>query len=259
MKGSKKRVPNAGLGNQTENILTEQSPFAIQEAYKTIRTNIIFSFPDEKCKKILVTSALKGEAKSTTAVNLGIAFAQNESKILLIDCDLRLPTDALKLGAQKLPGLTHVLVGMCKLDEAIQHLPNGLDLIAAGEAPPNPSELLGSPKMEQIIKDLESRYEYIIFDTPPVCAVADAAILSKITSGVVLVVRQGVATRESVSEALEKLKIVNARVLGIVMTGAANEKTKSYRKGYDKYGYGYGYGYGYDHANSYAEAQDTKR
>ena len=246
MKRSKKRARNTGFGTQAEFLLTETSPFAIQEAYKTIRTNIIFSIPDEKCKKILVTSALQGEAKSTTAVNLGIAFAQNKSKILLIDCDLRLPTDSLKLSARKTPGLTNLLVGMCSMDAAIQHLPNGLDLIAAGDIPPNPSELLGSPKMEQLIKDLESRYEYIILDTPPVCTVADAVILSKITSGTILVVRQGTATRECINEALEKLKFANAKVLGLVMTGAINEKTKNYHKSYN-------YGYGYAHSNANAQ------
>ena len=246
MRGSKKRAGNAGFGNQVEYLLTETVPFAIQEAYKMIRTNIIFSIPDKKCKKILVTSALQGEAKSTTAVNVSIAFAQNQSRILLIDCDLRLPTDAQKLNAQQSPGLTNLLVGMCTLDAAIQHLPNGLDMLAAGDIPPNPSELLGSPRMEQLMKELESRYEYIILDTPPVCTVADAVILSKMASGVILVVRQGVATREYVNNALEKLRVANAKVLGIVMTGAVNEKTKSYSKG-KSYGYGY--------ADTYAMAQ----
>ena len=247
MIGSKKRAGNAGFTNQVEYLLTDTVPFAIQEAYKMIRTNIIFSIPDQKCKKILVTSALQGEAKSTTAVNVSIAFAQNQSRILLVDCDLRLPTDAKKLNAQQSPGLTNLLVGMCTLDEAIQQLPSGLDVLAAGDIPPNPSELLGSPRMEQLMKELESRYEYIILDTPPICAVADATILSKMASGVILVVRQGIATRENVN-ALEKLKVANAKVLGIVMTGAANEKTKSYSKGK-----GYGYGYGY--ADNYAKAQ----
>ena len=227
-------------------MLTDTVPFAIQEAYKMIRTNIIFSIPDQKCKKILVTSALQGEAKSTTAVNVSIAFAQNQSRILLVDCDLRLPTDAKKLNAQQSPGLTNLLVGMCTLDEAIQQLPSGLDVLAAGDIPPNPSELLGSPRMEQLMKELESRYEYIILDTPPVCTVADAVILSKMASGVILVVRQGVATREYVNNALEKLRVANAKILGIVMTGAVNEKTKSYSKG-KSYGYGY--------ADTYAMAQ----
>ena len=100
--------------------------------------------------------------------------------------------------------------------------------------------------MEQLIKDLESRYEYIILDTPPVCTVADAVILSKITSGTILVVRQGTATRECINEALEKLKFANAKVLGLVMTGAINEKTKNYHKSYN-------YGYGYAHSNANAQ------
>lgn len=227
-------------------LLTEESPFAVQEAYKTLRTNIIFSVPGEGCKKIVITSGMQAEAKSTTVVNLGIAFAQNTSKVLLIDCDLRLPTDAMKLGVSQTPGLSNVLVGMNTAEEAIYHLPNGLDLMPAGDVPPNPTELLGSDAMRELLDTLGERYEYILLDTPPICTVADASILSKITSGVIVVVRQYVADQEMVSEALQKLEFAESKILGFVFTGVENEKQKSYRK---KGGYGYGYGYGYSNAS----------
>lgn len=234
-----------------EHLLTEESPFAVQEAYKTLRTNLIFSVPGEGCKRIVITSGMQGEAKSTTLVNLGIAFAQNESKVLLIDCDLRLPTDALKLNVAQTPGLSNVLVGMNTVEEAIHHLPGGLDLMPAGDIPPNPTELLGSDAMRQLLDTLSKNYEYILLDTPPVCTVADATILSKFTSGVVIVVRQNIADREMVSAALQKLEFAESKILGFVFTGVENEKEKSYRK---KGNYGYGYGY----ASSTSTLKKTK-
>lgn len=234
--GANLKKQNKAVMNQEEHLLSEDSPFAVQEAYKAIRTNVMFSIPEEKCKKIVITSSMQGEAKSTTATNLGIAFAQNNSKVLLIDCDLRLPTDAAKLKAKEKPGLSNLLVGMCKEERAIQHLSQGLDLLPAGDIPPNPTELLGSARMTALLESLSEKYEYILLDTPPVCTVADAAILAKQTSGVIIVVRQGVSTQDSVNEALQKLEFADAKVLGFIFTGVENEKQK-------KGGYGYGYGY----------------
>lgn len=224
---------------QDENLLTEKSPFSVREAYKTMRTNLMLSIPGESCRKILITSATQHEGKSITAVNLGIAFAENASKVLLMECDLRLPTTAQKLQLKQSPGLTNLLIGLCSLEEAIRHLPNGLDVLPAGDIPPNPSELLGSEEMHTLIQQLEQEYEYIIFYTPPVCTVTDAAILSKWVSGVVLVVRRNVANQENVSAALSQLDFAGAKVLGFVFTGALNEQQKTYKK----YGYGYGYAY----------------
>ncbi len=222
-------------------LLGEDSPFAMQEAYKALRTNIIFSIPDDDCKVVLFTSSVQGEAKSTTAINVAIAFAQNNSKVLLIDADLRLPTCAARLNVADKPGLSNFLVGMNDYNACIRQLPNGLDFVPAGDIPPNPTELLGSAAMERLLSVLKQRYEYIIIDTPPVCTVADAAILAKQASGVALVVRQHVASRESVTEALSRLKFAEAKILGLVFTGVENEKQKSYKKGYGKGGYGYGY------------------
>lgn len=238
----KKQKKNTGkFDNFEAHVLNEASPFAVQEAYKALRTNVIFSIPEEKCKKIVITSSMQGEAKSTTAVNLAIAFAQNGSKVLLIDGDLRLPTDAVKLGVEATPGISNVLVGMNTVQEAIHHLPGGLDLMPAGDVPPNPTELLGSEKMQKLLESLSNAYEYILLDTPPINTVADASILSKVTSGVIVVVRQNVATQESVAEAIQKLEFADAKILGFVFTGVENEKHSSYKKG--NYGYGYGYGY----------------
>lgn len=234
---NRKKNSSAFQKKQDEHLLTEKSAFSVREAYKTMRTNLMFSIPGEKCRKILITSSNQHEGKSITAVNLSIAIAENRSKVLLIDCDLRLPTVAQKLQLDQSPGLTNRLIGLCSLKEAIRHLPSGVDVLPAGDIPPNPSELLGSEQMKALIDQLEQEYEYIIFDAPPVCTVTDAAILSKWVSGVVLVVRRNVANQESVSAALSQLNFAGAKVLGFVFTSALNEQQKTYKK----YGYGYGY------------------
>lgn len=239
MRAQKQPKKSSKLSLDDGHILSADSPFAVQEAYKTLRTNVIFSLPEEKCKRIIITSSMQAEAKSTTAVNLGIAFAQNHSRVLLMDCDLRLPTDAAKLGLHDTPGLSNVLVGMNTIDECIFHLPNGLDLLPAGDIPPNPTELLGSERMRKLLELLGNRYEYILMDMPPVCTVADAMILSKQASGVLLIARQNVSSKESISEAVRQLEFSGAKILGFVFTGVANEKYRNYKKG----GYGYGYGY----------------
>jgi len=227
-------------------ILCEKSPFSVQEAYKQLRTNIIFSTAGEGCKIVAITSSIQHEAKSLTACNLAITFAQNNNKVLLIDADLRLPTDAIKLGVQADKGLSDVLVGEADLEDCIHH--TGLDLLPAGTIPPNPTELLGSEKMRKLLETLSEKYEYILIDTPPVNTVVDAAIVSKFCTGVVLVCRQKFATTDSINNAIQSLDLADARILGFVYTGETHAHK---RYGYGKYGqYGqYGYGYGYDNAD----------
>lgn len=229
----------------TSNILlSEDSAFAISEAYKTIRTNLIFSIPDERCKKILFTSAVQHEGKSITTINTGIAFAASHARVLLIDCDLRLPTCAEKLKIPEKPGLSNILVRMCEPADAIRHLENGLDVIVAGEIPPNPSELLGSEQLDQLIQQLEERYDYILFDAPPVCAVTDSVILSAKMSGVVLVVGRETSNQELLAQTIRQLSMTDAKILGFIFNGAKSERSKKYGyyRNYGKYGYGYGYG-----------------
>ena len=232
------RKKDIALRDKEVHLLSDKTPFAIQEAYKALRTNLIFSMPEDGCKTILITSSVQGEAKSTTAVNLAIAFAQNGNKVLLIDCDLRLPTDAAKLKVKGTTGLTDVLVGMNSINEVIRALPTGMHFLPAGTVPPNPTELLGSDQMSMLLRSLRNHYEYIVLDTPPINAVADAAILSGEASGVAIVVRQNMATEESIDSAISALEFAGARILGFIFTGVENEKQNAYRKsGY--YGYGY--------------------
>ena len=219
---------------EKEPIISKEVPFAVEEAYKSLRTNLIFSLPEENCKVIEVTSSLQKEGKSITSINLAISLSKNGSKVVLVDCDLRLPTVARKLRIEQKPGLTNLLFGMNKMHEVINHHVSGIDIIPAGDLPPNPSEVLGSQNMKTAIDHLAQHYDDVILDTPPVGVVSDAVILSRYASGVMLVVRTGKTTLENVKDAVDTLKLANANILGFVMTDA--DEKKQY---YDKYGYSY--------------------
>lgn len=232
---------------EKEFLINKEVPFTIEEAYKTLRTNLIFSLPGDNCKVIEVTSSLQKEGKSVTAINLAISLSKNGSRVALIDSDLRLPTIARRLRIDQKPGLTNWLFGMNKMEEVINHHPCGVDVIPAGDLPPNPTEVLGSQNMENAIDTLSKQYDYIILDTPPVDIVSDAVIASKYTSGVVFVVRKNRTTLESVKDAIDTLKLANAKVLGFVMTDA--DEAKRYYNKYGKYGRYAKYGYYYKQRN----------
>lgn len=211
--------------------------FAAAEAYKLLRTNLDFSLPGEKkCKIIGVTSALRGEGKSTTAVNIAYTMAQSRGKVLLVEADLRLPTLAKRVHASSRPGLTNLLVGQCSGNDVLQRsgLIENLWVITAGDIPPNPAELLGSANMAATVEALVELFDVIILDLPPVTAVSDALIISKLVDGMLIVVRQNYCDRYAADEVVRQLRFVDAKILGFVMTGADTQK-KSYKR-YGSYG-----------------------
>ena len=223
---------------ESRKTLGDNLSFAAAEAYKLLRTNLNFTLPKEEgCRVIGVTSALRGEGKSTTSVNIAYTMAQTGNKVLLIECDLRLPTLAKRIQVDPVPGLTNYLVGQCNANEALQRsnlLPN-LWVLTSGDIPPNPTELLSSNKMSSTLNSLTSVFDVIIVDLPPVTAVSDALILSKLVDGMIVVVRQEYCDRSAVNEAIRQLKFVDTKILGFVMTGADTQK-----KGYKRYGKSYG-------------------
>lgn len=244
----KRQTESVSILEERSHLLTQKDDFFTQEAYKTLRSNIIFSLTGEERNKIIqVTSAMMSEGKSITSVNLAISFAQTDRKVLLIDCDLRRPKLAslLSLGANV--GLSNVLVDHDLLEQAILHtkVPN-LDVITAGEIPPNPSELLGSKRMTALLEELRQVYHYIILDTPPVNMVTDAVVLASRSDGVLFVVRAGHSERGSVRDAIEQLEYAKVKIMGYVLNGVDPERGGYGSGKYKKYkGYGYGYGYGY--------------
>ncbi len=231
--------------------LCDELSFASREAYKKLRTNILFSFADDaQCRVVGVTSSLRGEGKSVTAVNTAYTMAQSGKKVLLIDADMRIPTVAKKLDLGKGAGLSNLLVGVDRRDEIIQHIKYAktgvqFDILCAGELPPNPSELLGSKRMEMLLDTLKKHYNYIFIDLPPVSAVADAVIFSKYADGMMLVVRQDYCRTDALKETITQLRFANANIIGFVYN-CASTGSKIYGRKYSKYGkYGkYGYRYG---------------
>ncbi|MBQ8909915.1 MAG: polysaccharide biosynthesis tyrosine autokinase [Oscillospiraceae bacterium] len=213
--------------------------FAASEAYKLLRTKLQFSFADESSSRVIgFSSALSGEGKSLSAINLAYTMSQLDKKVILIDCDMRRPTLAEKLGIRKLPGLSGYLTGQHTLEEMIQNcnLKNeetAFQVIAAGQNPPNPIELLSSDRMIRFLKHLREKYDYIILDLPPVGEVSDAMAVAKETDGMLLVVRQNYCDRVVLKEAVRQFDFIDAKILGVVYN-CTTESSGRYGKGYYK-------------------------
>ena len=172
--------------------------FASSEAYKLLRTNLMFSFVDSDAKRVIgITSSVKGEGKSITSINLANAIAETGKRVLLVECDLRLPTMAKRLNLKSEPGLSNLLVGLSSSSEVVRRgvLRATLDVLPAGAVPPNASELLQSSRMQYTIEKFSEYYDYILLDLPPVTVVSDALIVSRLTAGMVVVVRSDYATK----------------------------------------------------------------
>lgn len=200
------------------------------EAYRTLRTNVTFVNAEERAlQAIVVTSPGPSEGKSTTAANLAITLAQQGTRVLLVDADLRRPLVHRAFSLVQEPGLTDVLVGAAELREAIR--PNvvpKLDVLPAGALPPNPSELLGSAAMHRLLTQLRGQYSTIVFDTPPTLAVTDATVLGAAADAVILVLRAGETEEVAAQRALEQLRRVQARVAGTVLNGVEKDRDRYY-------------------------------
>lgn len=213
-------------------ILNSNTDFSVVEAYKTIRTNLMFALHNHGSRSLIITSASPGEGKSTNCCNLGITLAQTSFKVLIIDCDLRKPVIHKLFWRKCIPGLSELLAGMNDYSsDVIQSTdyPN-LDIICGGTIPPNPAELLSSDAMRNLLFILYQEYDFILLDSPPVNLVADALALSVLTDGVIIVVKQGQTTHPELAHALSSLKFANANVLGIII----NEVKTGSRSGYLK-------------------------
>lgn len=227
--------------------------FAASEAYKLLRTKLQFSFADEHdCHVIGLSSALSGEGKSLTAVNLAYTMAQLNKKVLLVDCDMRQPTLAEKLGIRKQPGLSSYLTRQSDLNQLVQRCEfdggeNAFHVIAAGQNPPNPVELLSSVWMKKALAAMRESYDFVILDLPPVGVVSDAMAIAKETDGILLVVRQNYCDRVVLSEAVKQFEFIDTRMLGVVYNCTVENG--------GKYGKGYYKRYGKDYTNRYAHNQ----
>lgn len=216
-------------------LITYNNPKSpISEAYRGIRTNLLFANVDKNIKTVLVTSSTPGEGKTTTLCNIATTIAQSGELTLIIDCDMRKP------GVHKVfdnlsnkKGLSDLLLDGKDYKEYIQtNVETGVDIITAGQVPSNPSELLHSYAMRQLVNQIKEDYDYIFFDTPPVLPVTDAAIMAGYIDGVILVVSSGHAGREHVLKAKASLEGVKANILGVVLNKVPVEDKKTYQSYY---------------------------
>ncbi len=246
--GSQKGVPPIG-----ENI-----SFAASEAYKLLRTKLQFSFADDSdCHVIGVSSAMAGEGKSLSAVNLAYSLAQLDEKVLLIECDLRRPSLSQKLPIVKTPGLSNYLTRRAPMEKIMQSCwldgGNEFHVISSGRVPPNPIELLSSERMSKALEQLKKSYDYIILDLPPVGEVSDALVSAKLTDGILLVVRQNYCNRKILENTVQQFDFVGSHILGVVFNCTVDHRGGygSYKKYYKKY-------YG-KYESSYAKAAEEEK
>ena len=184
---------------------------------------------------------MPSEGKSTSTVNVAIAFSQMGHKTLVVDCDLRKPSLHKKLRVSNTKGLSSVLVGFCDVSEAVTNINPCLDVLTAGPTPPNPSELLGSDNLGSLIDMLKQYYEYILIDSPPINVVSDALVVAPKTDGMVMIVHDYVTTHEQIRKAFSSIELAGINLLGVILNGAVEPKGSYKKKDYQKKGYkGYG-------------------
>nr|WP_211161201.1 polysaccharide biosynthesis tyrosine autokinase [Microcella alkalica] len=211
------------------------------EAFRTLRTNLQFLDIEPGARSFVITSSVPAEGKSTTSANLAIALADSGARVVIIDGDLRRPKLAEYMGLEGAVGLTDVLIQRASLGDVLQPWGRrGLSVLPAGSVPPNPSELLGSRAMQSLVHALEQEFDVVIIDMPPLLPVTDAALVSKMTKGALVVAAAGKTDRRELEGALAALENVGARVSGIIITMLPTKGPDAY--GYGRYGYG-GYGY----------------
>jgi exopolysaccharide transport family protein len=228
--------------DRTSDLIALHSPRSTaSESYRGIRTNILFSTAGSVPQVILVSSAGPREGKTITAANIAITMAQAGSKIVILDCDMRRPEIHRLFGATRDRGMSNILVGVDNIGEIIQgtKIPN-LDLITSGPIPPNPSEMLGSKRMESLLVALRKKYNHILIDSSPVTAVTDALVLSKSADGVIMVIRTGDMARQIVKNGIGQFNNVGAHIIGAVLNGIDLSSSKYSYYYYQYYRYYYG-------------------
>jgi capsular exopolysaccharide synthesis family protein len=215
-------VPNVGAragATAAARAVTTASPdAAVAEAYRVLRTNLIFSAPSEGGRALVLSSANPGEGKTTTTANLAVALALNGAKVLVVEADLRRPALHQHFRTKKTPGLSDLIVSKCQASQAIQSTRfKGLSVLPCGYMPPNPAELLGSTNMREIVQALRSCYDWVLIDTPPVLAMADTPVLCPVVDGVVLIVSAEQSPRPAVLRAVDQVQAVGGKITGVVL------------------------------------------
>lgn len=243
-KNTKKSEINTFKKSDIKKILKPTSSFAVKEAYNSIRTNLLFTQQGDQCPIFVVTSPTPNNGKTINSVNLAISFAQMGKKTLLIDSDMRNPTVHRLFSISAKNGLSEILAGLTDNISVSKTDIENLSVLTAGKIPPNPAELLSSPRMDKLLDFVKEHYDCVFIDTPPVNIVTDSTIFSQKATGYILIIKTDTTNINDVRNTVSRLQSVNANLLGFVINDVSSEKKKrlSY---YGKYNYNYNYNYNY--------------
>lgn len=221
------------------NLISYKQPKSpVSESYRMLRTNLQYLNVDKEQKAIVVTSSNQGEGKTTTMANLAITLSQIGKKVLLIDCDLRKPRIHKAFNIANTQGVVNIVVDGAPISQVTQSIEtvSGLHIITSGPIPPNPSEILESQAMRNLIEELKERYDVVLFDAPPVCSVTDAAVLASMVDGIILVIASGETNIEAAKLSKKLLDKTNSNILGVVLSKADTSKNGGYYYNYYEYG-----------------------
>ena len=260
-KQKKKRGHSSMVRNYKGKLLSSKTPFAVSEAFKTLRTNLCYSTAAEKCPVFAVTSDFSGAGKSVVSANVAVSLAMLGKKTLLVECDLRRPELAEVFEIEKKAGLSELLSGV--ITDSSDALANvnieNLDVVLSGRIPPNPSELLGSENMQKFIKQSKEKYDIIIIDTPPAFEVSDVGVIVPMLSGVVMVARSNYSDVKAIRDSEELITGVNGKIVGYVVNDVDIKSGSAYHS--KKYGYRRYYKYAryYSHYGNTAEENSAEK
>lgn len=248
LKFNKKSGANSIHATDSTKLLTASSTFAVKEAYNSIRTNLLFTQQGEKCPIFVITSPTANNGKTINSANLAINFAQMGKKTLVIDADMRNPSLHKLFSLSSRNGLSEILAGLTDNITVTKTDIENLSVLTSGKIPPNPTELLSSPRMDKLLDFVKEHYDCVFIDTPPVNIVTDATVFSQKATGYVIIVKTDTTNVPELKTTVSTLQGINANILGFILNDANSEKKKYYSY-YRKYSRNYSYNYKYSYGN----------
>lgn len=249
LKFNKKSGSNSIHTTDSTKLLTASSTFAVKEAYNSIRTNLLFTQQGEKCPIFIITSPTANNGKTINSANLAINFAQMGKKTLVIDADMRNPSLHKLFSLSSRNGLSEILAGLTDNITVTKTDIENLSVLTSGKIPPNPTELLSSPRMDKLLDFVKEHYDCVFIDTPPINIVTDATVFAQKATGYILIVKTDTTNIPELKTTVSTLQGINASILGFILNDANSEKKKYYSY-YRKYSRSYSYNYKYAYGNS---------
>lgn len=245
---NKKAAHHSISSNDHQKLLNQNSIFAVKEAYNSIRTNLFFTQQGEKCPIFVVTSPTANNGKTINSANLAINFAQMGKKTLVIDADMRNPSLHKLFSLSSRNGLSEILAGLTDNITVTKTGIENLSILTSGKIPPNPTELLSSPRMDKLLDFVKEHYDCVFIDTPPINIVTDATVFAQKTTGYILIVKTDTTNVPELKASVTTLQSINANILGFIINDTNSEKKKYYSY-YRKYSRSYSYNYKYTYGN----------